>query len=117
MFFPKAFTGICTDELCAIRDETAIVEDEGTVVLSVSCDTSATLKAFADSQGYTHQLLSDFWPHGEVAQSYGVFLDTAGIALRATFVIDREGIVRWSVVNQPGEARSVADYTVALAAI
>jgi peroxiredoxin len=117
MFFPKAFTGICTDELCAIRDETAIVEDEGTVVLSVSCDTSATLKAFADSQGYTHQLLSDFWPHGAVAQSYGVFLDAAGIALRATFVIDREGLVRWTVVNQPGDARSVADYTVALAAL
>jgi peroxiredoxin len=117
MFFPKAFTGICTDELCAIRDETAIVEDEGTVVLSVSCDTSATHKAFADAQGYTHQLLSDFWPHGAVAQSYGVFLDAAGIALRATFVIDREGVVRWTVVNQPGDARSVADYTVALAAI
>ncbi len=117
MFFPKSFTGICTAELCAVRDEPTIVEDDGSVVLSVSCDTSATHKAFAEAQGYTHQLLSDHWPHGAVAQSYGVFLDTTGVATRATFVVDREGVVRWSVVNGPGDARSVTDYTAALAAL
>ena len=117
VFFPKAFTGICTGELCEIRDLGTVFEDEGTVVLGVSCDTTATLAKFAELEGYQFQLLSDCWPHGEVAQRYGVFLDAAGIATRATFIIDKDGVVRWSVVNGPGDARRTSEYREALAAL
>jgi peroxiredoxin len=117
VFFPKAFTATCTDELCAIRDETSVFENDDTVVLGVSCDTTATLKVFAETEGYEYNLLSDFWPHGAVVQQYGVFFETGGFALRATFIIDKAGIVRWSVVNSPGDARRTSDYREALAAL
>lgn len=115
VFFPKAFTGICTGELCAIRDEKQHFDTDDTVVLGISTDTDATQKAFAEAEGLEYQLLSDHWPHGAVAQEYGVFLPERGFATRGTFVIDKSGVIRWSVVNAPGEARSTADYRAALA--
>ncbi|MCC5697315.1 redoxin domain-containing protein, partial [Klebsiella pneumoniae] len=66
-------------------------------------------------QGYTFPLLSDFWPHGEVAKAYGVFNEQAGMALRGTFLIDKEGIVRVTEVNQPGEPRDQGVWKKALA--
>jgi peroxiredoxin len=87
------------------------------VVLSVSCDTPHTLKVYATQEGLAHSLLSDFWPHGEVAQAYGVFLPEKGFATRGTFVIDKTGIVRWSVINAPGEARSAEEYAAVLAGL
>lgn len=115
MFYPFAFTGTCTGELCAIRDRyTDFVNDES-VVLSVSCDSPHTLRVFAEQEGLTHPMLSDFWPHGTVSRDYGAFLDGKGFATRATFVIDKAGVVRWSVINGPGEARSADDYAAALA--
>ena len=117
MFNPFAFTGVCTGELCTIRDQyTDFVNDE-TVVLSVSCDSTPTLKEFGEKEGLTHSLLSDFWPHGDVAKAYGVFLEEKGFATRGTFIIDKEGVVRWSVINGPGEARNADDYKAALAAL
>ena len=98
MFYPFAFTGTCTGELCAIRDQYVDFANDDTVVLSVSCDSPYTLKVFGEQEGLTHSLLSDFWPRG-------------------TFIIDKEGVVRWSVVNGPGEARDSADYKAALAAL
>jgi len=117
IFFPKAFTGICTAELCAIRDEKATIVDDDTVVFGISTDTDATLKAFAEAESYDYDLLSDHWPHGATATDYGVFLDGPGFATRGTFVIDKEGVVRWSVINGPGDARSNDDYRAALAQI
>jgi peroxiredoxin len=117
IFFPFAFTGICTAELCAVRDNADDFIDGDTVVLSISCDSHFTLKNFAEQEKYTHELLSDFWPHGAVSREYGVFLEERGMATRGTFVIDREGIIRWSVINEPGAARSTSDYREALAAI
>ena len=117
MFFPFAFTKGCTSELCDLRDRyTALVSDDS-VVLSVSCDSLFTLKSFAEAEGLTHPMLSDFWPHGTVAQAYGVFIDSFGMAMRATFVIDKEGVVRWSVVHPKGELRDAEDYAPALAAL
>ena len=115
MFYPFAFTSICTGELCELRDTQAAFDADDAEVLSVSCDTPHTLKVYAKQEGFTHSLLSDFWPHGEVSQAYGVFLQEKGFATRGTFVIDKAGIVRWSVVNAPGEARSARDYAAALA--
>lgn len=117
IFFPKAFTGICTAELCAIRDEKSDFVSDDVVTFGISCDTDATLKAFGEAEAYGYDLLSDFWPHGKTATDYGVFLAEKGFATRGTFVIDKEGVVRWKVVNSPGEARSNDDYREALAAL
>lgn len=120
MFYPFAFSSICTGELCEIRDDhlgDGGVGDSEAVVLAVSTDPMYALRAFADAEGFKHLLLSDFWPHGEVAKKYGVFLEDKGFATRGTFVIDKDGVVRWAVVNGPGDARPVADYRAALAAL
>lgn len=114
MFYPFAFTGTCTGELCTIRDRYPDFVNDDSVVLSVSCDSHHTLRVFSEQEGLTHQMLSDFWPHGEVSKAYGVFLEAKGFATRGSFVIDKEGIVRWSVINGPGEARSADDYIAAL---
>jgi peroxiredoxin len=114
VFFPLAFTPTCTGELCAIRDESAL--DTGDVqVVAVSCDSSAALRVFAEQEGLDYPLLSDFWPHGAVSSAYGVFLERRGFAARGTFLIDKDGIVRWSVVNWAGDARSTQDYRRAIA--
>jgi peroxiredoxin len=117
VFYPFAFTPTCTDELCAIRDEGPGPENDEVQVLGISCDTTASLRVFADQQRIGYPLLSDFWPHGEVARAYGVFLEQRGFATRGTFLIDRDGVLRWSVVNPPGEARSTKEYAEALAAL
>lgn len=117
MFYPFAFTGICTGELCEIRDRRSDFDAGDATVLSISCDSPATLKAFAEAEGFNHTLLSDFWPHGDVSRAYGAFWEQTGFATRATYVLDRDGVIRWSVVNGPGEARSTDEYAAALAAI
>ena len=117
MFYPFAFTGVCTGELCTIRDRRAEFVNDDTEVLSISCDPQYSLKVFAEQEQLQHQLLSDFWPHGDVAKAYGVFLDEKGFATRGSFVIDKSGVVRWAVVNGPGEARNADDYAAALAAL
>lgn len=105
VFYPFAFSGICTGELCQVRDEFAEYESQGVQVVGVSVDTPFSLKAWAEQQGYQFPLLSDFWPHGEVATLYGVFNADAGLAVRGTFLIDKAGVVRFAEVNQPGQAR------------
>lgn len=117
VFFPWAFSGICTGELCALRDQLPELSDDDTVTLAVSCDSVFAQKAFAERDGYTFPLLSDVWPHGATAQAYGVFVEERGAALRATFIIDKQGVVRWSVVHGIGEARDPGEYAKALAAL
>jgi mycoredoxin-dependent peroxiredoxin len=116
LFYPFAFSGICTGELGEIRDDLATFQNDAVQVLAISCDAKQTLRAFAESESYTFPLLSDFWPHGEVARAYGVFNDKVGAAVRGSFLVDAEGVVRWSVVNGLGEARDLAGYHEALAA-
>jgi peroxiredoxin len=117
VFFPFAFTGTCTGELCALRDDLSVFQNEKVQLLAISCDAMFTQKVFADKEGYKFPLLSDFWPHGETAKKYGVFKEDRGLALRGTFIIDNSGIVRWSVVNSPAEARNLTDYKSALASL
>ena len=114
-FFPFAFTGICTAELCSIRDERVDFDNDDTVILSISCDAAPTLKEFAMRQGLEYPVLSDHWPHGATAQAYGCFDAERGCALRGSFVVDKEGILRWQVVNALGDARSNDDYRKVLA--
>ncbi|REF37968.1 peroxiredoxin [Thermasporomyces composti] len=110
VFYPFAFTGVCTGELRALAGALPRFEVAEARVLAVSCDSMFTLRAFADQEGLAFPLVSDFWPHGEVARSYGVFDEERGCARRGTFVIDRSGVVRWSVVNDIFDARDVDDY-------
>jgi peroxiredoxin len=117
VFYPFAFSGTCNGELCRLRDEISVYEDENVQVLGVSVDTVFALKAWATQENYTFPLLSDFWPHGAVAQSYGVFNDAAGMALRGTFLVDTEGVVRFAEVNGPGEPRDQDGWKKAVASL
>ena len=115
VFYPFAFSGICTGELCQVRDELAAYEDENVQVIGVSVDTPFSLKAWAAQEGYQFPLLSDFWPHGEVAKAYGVFNETAGMANRGTFLVDKQGIIRFAEVNEPGQQRDQSAWHRAMA--
>ncbi len=118
VFYPFTFTGICEGELCALRDDLSRYEAAGVQVLAVSCDSKNSQKVWAEQQGYTFPLLSDFWPHGATAQAYGVFNDALGCANRATFLIDREGVVVDAFeTDSLGTPREQARYEAALAAL
>lgn len=114
VFFPLAFSGVCTGELCALRDNLGLFKNHDVELLGISVDSKAALRAWAEQEGYDFQLLADFWPHGAVAKEYGVFLDEKGFANRATFIIDVKGVIRASFITAPGEARSIEEYTAAL---
>ncbi|MGO4691642.1 peroxiredoxin [Glaciibacter sp. 2TAF33] len=114
VFFPLAFSGICSNELCELRDNLALFEGSQVELIGISVDSKHTLRAWGDQEGYGFNLLADFWPHGGVAKEYGVFLEDKGFANRATFLIDPSGIIRASFITAPGEARQIAAYRAAL---
>lgn len=114
LFYPFAFTGVCTGELRALRDELPKFQNDDVQLLAVSCDSVPTLRVFADQEDLEFPLLSDFWPHGNASRAYGVFDQDKGCAVRGTFVIDKEGAVRWTVVNGLPDARDLNDYVKAL---
>ena len=117
VFFPFAFSGTCGTELCELRDNLEDFEAAGVRLLAISCDPPFTLRAWAEREGFGFDLLSDFWPHGAAAGAYGVFDEAGGNALRGSFLVDADGIVRWSVVNPRGRARDLGAYRAALAAL
>ncbi len=117
VFYPLAFTGTCQGELCAIRDAIADFDSAGVQTLAVSVDSSAVHAKWAVEQGYTFPLLADFWPHGAVAQAYGVFNDDIGLAVRGTFIVDKQGKVVYKVVNAIPDARDPDEYRKVLASL
>jgi peroxiredoxin len=117
VFYPFALSGICTGEMCAVRDDIGSFQNENVQILGVSVDHVFALKAWAVDQGYQFPLLSDFWPHGEVAIRYDVFNYDRGMAVRGTFLVDKGGILRFAEVNQPGEPRDQESWKRALAAL
>ncbi|GAA0326907.1 peroxiredoxin [Actinoallomurus spadix] len=117
VFYPLAFSGVCTGELCAIRDELPTLGGDDVQVLAVSVDSMFSHRAWADQEGYEFPLLSDFWPHGAVARSYGIFDEDRGVATRGTYIIDKSGVVRWKVENAIPDARDLDEYRKALADI
>lgn len=117
VFYPLSFSGVCTGELCELRDNFAQFENANVELLAISVDSKFVQKRFAESEGYKFNVLADFWPHGEVAQRYGVFLEESGIANRATFVINKEGVLVAKFVTAPGQARSLEEYQKALATL
>lgn len=117
VFYPLAFSGICTGELDALRNDLDQFQNADVQVVAVSVDSGFALKAWSEQKGYEFPLLSDFWPHGKVAADYGVFNDKAGIANRGTFLVDADGVVRFAEMNQPGEPRDQDAWKQALAAL
>lgn len=93
VFYPFTFTGVCRGELCELRDDLRSFEAAGVQVLAVSCDSVHSQRTWADEEGFSFPLLSDFWPHGEVSKAYGVFNEQLGCAMRHTFVIDTGGAI------------------------
>ena len=113
VFYPLAFTGTCQGELSELRD----APPPDVTVLTISVDSVYAHKVWADREGYDFALLADFWPHGEVARAYGVFNEERGVANRGTFLVDRDGVVRFAEMNQPGEARDQSRWRAAVAGL
>lgn len=109
VFYPFAFSGVCTGELTGIRDHLGDFETDRSTVLTVSCDPVFALRAQADRDGLFFPMLSDFWPHGEASRAFGVFDEGHGCATRSSFVVDQDGVLRWMVHNEMGKARDLAE--------
>jgi peroxiredoxin len=105
VFYPWAFTSICTGELGRLRDNIDAFANDRVQVLTISIDSSFVHKVFAQRDGLNFPLLADFWPHGAVAEAYGVFNTAAGVSNRGTFLVDTEGIIRFSEANEIGVGR------------
>ncbi len=110
VFYPFTFTGTCHAELCAIRDDIHAFQNDDVETVAISCDTPFSHRAWAEQEGYDFPILADFWPHGEVAQAYGVFNDQLGCALRGTFIVNKDGEVVYKVVNGLPDARNQDEY-------
>jgi peroxiredoxin (alkyl hydroperoxide reductase subunit C) len=115
VFYPFTFTGVCEGELCTLRDDHAELTDAGVQVLAVSCDSRHAQRIWTEQQGFTFPVLSDFWPHGEVARAYGVFNDALGCANRATFLIGTDGTVVDVIESELGTPRAPERYREAIA--
>ena len=117
VFYPLSFSGVCTGELCEIRDNFDKFASSDVELLAISVDSKYVQKVFAEHEGYKFSVLADFWPHGQVAKDYGVFLEEHGIANRGTFVIGKDGVLVSKFVTAPGQARSLDEYSRALASL
>ncbi len=115
VFFPFAFSGVCTGELSGFRDRLGDFESDRVTLAAISCDPVYSQRAFADRDGLFFPLLSDYWPHGEVCTAYGVFDTENGAATRSSVLVDRDGVVRWSVHNELGTPRDLDEHAVAVA--
>ena len=116
-FYPYAFSGVCTGELAGIRQRLDEFLTFDTEVLAISTDPMHALRAFADQDGLNFPLLSDFWPHGEVARSYDVFDERKGCARRSSYIVDKEGTVRWAVHNGMPDGRDLDEHLTQLRAV
>jgi peroxiredoxin len=112
VFYPLDFSPICTNELCAIRDDYSAFESKGAKVFGISRDSMWTHRAFKEKENISHSLLVDM--KGEVARLYGAWNEAAAIAERLTVVIDGDGVVQYVVHNSARDAR---DHKEALAAL
>ena len=118
VFIPFPFTGICDAEGCAIRDGLGALEAMDANVVIITAHSIPTNAKWAAENGFEFPVLSDYWPHGEVSQAYGVFNETVGAAMRSSFILDADGIVRDIVATESlGIAREHEAQVSALAAI
>ncbi|WP_328466690.1 peroxiredoxin [Actinoplanes sp. NBC_00393] len=117
VFYPLAFSRTCQGELTEIRDNLPAYANDAVQVLTISVDSVYSHKVWAMQEGFDFPLLADFWPHGAVAQAYGVFNTDTGFANRGTFLVDTTGTVRFAEMNGPGEARDQDSWRAALATL
>jgi len=117
IFYPAAFSGVCTGEMSGIRDRLDEFLTFDTEVLAISCDPVYSLRAFADQDGLNFPLLSDFWPHGGVARAYDVFDEERGTARRSSYIVDKEGLLAWSVHNASADGRDLDEHLARLHAL
>ncbi len=117
VFFPFAFSRVCTDELGQLRDGLDLFDAAGVTLVAVSVDHKYTLRAFADANDISFDLLADFWPHGAVTRAYDAFDETHGYADRVSYVLDGSGTVRAVVSSPHGQGRPIADYARALSSV
>jgi len=111
MFYPFAFSRVCTGELRELRDNLPSFVSDDVQLLAISCDPMFSLRAFAEHDGLEFPLLSDFWPHGDASAKYDVFDSERGCSSRSTFIIDKDGVLRWSVHNAMPDARDPEEYS------
>lgn len=116
IFYPFAFSRNCTAEMCTLRDDNSDLMSDDVEVLGISPDSVFTLKAWKAAEGFANEFVADFWPHGKVAQDYGVFVEQLGCPKRATFLIDTNGIVRW-MEDTGGDIRDQQGWRKALSEI
>jgi peroxiredoxin len=117
VFYPFAYSSICTGELCAVQDDLEDFQNEDVQILAISVDHPFALKSWAANQGFEFPLLSDFWPHGAISRAYGVFNEARGMAVRGTFLVDKVGKVRFAEINGPGEPRDQGAWVNAVTAV
>ena len=115
VFYPLAFSTVCSIEFCTFRDVNADIVNDDTEVIGISVDSSWALRAWKKAESFPNIFVADFWPHGEIARTYGVLNEERGTSNRGTFLIDKEGIVRWKEVLPAGEARDQAGWREAIA--
>jgi peroxiredoxin len=115
VFYPFAFSGVCSGELTGLRDRLGDFETDHTTLVAVSCDPMHAQRAVADRDGIFFPLLSDFWPHGMTAMAYGVFDEISGAPRRSSFIVDQERRVAWVAHNATGEARDLDEHAARLA--
>ncbi len=117
-FMPFAFSGVCTGEVCELRDKVAQLESLDANVIVITADSSFANARWAESEGIEYPVLSDYWPHGETAKAYDTFNEALGCADRTTYILDNDGIIRSALTSQDlGSARNYSDYVSALEAI
>jgi peroxiredoxin len=118
VFYPLAFSGVCTRQLTQIGEHESRYAEGDAQVIGISVDSRHALRRFAEDLGLTDTiLLADFEPKGEVSRRYGVYQEDRGSSARATFVIDKQGIVRGvSLTEHPGQMPDEEDSFRSLAA-
>ena len=114
LFYPWAFSRVCGTELAALRDDLEQFQNDRVQVLAVSCDPMFSLRAYAEAERFDFPLLSDHWPHGAVAASYGVLNPETGAADRSSYIVDRTGTIAWSVHHEIPDARDLSEHVSAL---
>ncbi len=107
IFYPWAFSSICTSELTELRDAQPRLAALDLEVLAVSCDPMFSLRAYSDAERLPFDLLTDWWPHGRIAGDYGVFDPERGCALRGTFIVGPDGVLEHASVTAIGERRDL----------
>lgn len=118
VFIPFPFTGVCDGELCDLRDNMQQLNSMDAHVAVITCSSLPSNAKWAAEQGFEFPVLSDFWPHGVASSAYGSFNEKLGVAVRSTYVLDEDGIVRDIISSESlGTPRPISEYAEALAAL